>query len=175
MLGERVEDPDGLEGVPGTVQGLGLLPVTTTFAGAKRTVRVRARVAAARGVLAAAAGRDVAAYEIHAGRTRSTGDAAFEVTARGAERQSEADGAVSADGAVTGTYLHGLFADDALRGAVLRAVAERSGRAPDPRWGQPRDATARYDRLADIVADAVDVAAIAKLVGLRTWGALRRP
>jgi adenosylcobyric acid synthase len=168
MLGERVEDPDGLEGVPGTVQGLGLLPVTTTFAGAKRTVRVRARVAAARGVLAAAAGRDVAAYEIHVGRTRSTGDAAFEVTMRGAERQSEADGAVSADGAVTGTYLHGLFAEDALRGAVLRAVAERSGRAPDSRWGQPRGATARYDRLADIVADAVDVAAIAKLVGLRT-------
>jgi adenosylcobyric acid synthase len=170
MLGERVDDPDGLEGVPGTVEGLGLLPVTTTFAGAKRTVRVRARVAAARGVLAAAAGREVAAYEIHVGRTRSAGDAAFAVTVRGGERLNEADGAVSADGAVTGTYLHGLFADDALRGAVLRAVAERAGRAPDPRWGQARGASARYDRLADIVADAVDVAAVATLVGL-SWPA----
>jgi adenosylcobyric acid synthase len=168
MLGERVDDPEGLEGIAGSVTGLGLLPVTTTFVGAKRTVRARARVVAARGVLAAAVGRDVAAYEIHVGRTRSAGDAAFAITARGGARCDEADGAVSADGGVTGTYLHGLFADDALRGAVLRTVAEYAGRAPDPRWGRPRDARARYDRLADIVADAVDVGAIAKLVGL-SW------
>jgi len=168
MLGERVDDPEGLEGVAGSVAGLGLLPVTTTFAGAKRTVRVRARVAATRGMLAAAAGREIAAYEIHVGRTRSAADPAFAIIARGPERPEEADGAVSADGAVTGTYLHGLFADDTLRGTVLRAVAARAGRAPDPRWGSPRGASLRYDRLADIVADAVDVPAVAKLVGL-SW------
>ncbi len=168
MLGERVDDPDGLEGVAASVEGLGLLPVTTTFAGVKRTARVRGQVVASRGVLAGAAGRDVAGYEIHVGRTRSAADAAFTITARGADRLHDGDGAVSADGTVTGTYLHGIFADDALRGAVLRAVAERAGRVPDPRWGGARQASARYDRLADLVGDAVDMPAIAKLVGL-SW------
>jgi adenosylcobyric acid synthase len=151
MLGARVDDPDGLDGVAGGADGLALLPVTTTFAGAKRTVRVRARVDAARGPFAAAAGCEIGAYEIHVGRTSSAGDPAF---------------TVSADGAVTGTYLHGLFADDALRGALLRGLAERTGRTPDPRWGRARRAGERYDRLADHVAAAVDVAAVAKLVGL---------
>jgi adenosylcobyric acid synthase len=161
MLGTRVADPDGLEGVAAAVDGLGLLPLATTFAGAKRTVRVRARVAASRGLLAGALGCEVGGYEIHVGRTERASDPAFIVSPRG-----EADGAVSADGRVTGTYLHGLFANDALRGAVLRALARRGGRAPDPRWGQPRPAAARYDRLADVVADTVDMPAVAKLVGL---------
>ena len=166
MLGERVDDPEGLDGAAGSAEGLGLLPVTTTFAGAKRTARARARVVATRGLLAGATGREIAAYEIHVGTTHTTSDAAFAITARGAETLDEPDGAVSADGTVTGTYLHGLFADDGLRGTVLRALAARTGKAPDPRWGGPRSAAARYDRLADLVGDAVDVAAIAKLVGL---------
>jgi adenosylcobyric acid synthase len=168
MLGERVDDPDGVEGLAAGAEGLGLLPVTTTFAGAKRIARVRGRVTASRGVLAAAAGRDVAGYEIHVGRTRSTADPAFTITTRGADGVIDPDGAVSADGAVTGTYLHGIFADDALRGAVLHALAVRAGRVPDPRWGEGRAVSARYDRLADLVGDAVDMPAIAKLVGL-SW------
>jgi adenosylcobyric acid synthase len=168
MLGERVEDPEGIEGVVGAVSGLGLLPVVTTFAGAKRTARVRARVAARGGILAGAAGHELGGYEIHVGRTASGADAAFAIIARGGGVTDEADGAVSADGAVAGTYLHGLFADDVLRGTVLRAVAERAGRAPDPRWGSTRRAGARYDQLADIVGNAVDMPAIAKLVGL-SW------
>src|SRR4030095_11428748 len=141
--------------------GLGLLPVTTTFAGVKRTVRVRARVLATAGLLGAAAGCEVAAYEIHVGRTESAGDPAFAIIAGGLVGADERDGAVSADGVVMVTYLHGLFANDALRGAVLHEVATRAGRTPDPRWGSPRPAIARYDRLADVVAAAGDVAALA--------------
>jgi adenosylcobyric acid synthase len=168
MLGQRVADPDGLEGVAATVNGLGLLPVTTTFAGAKRTVRVRARVVTTSGLLGAAAGCDVAAYEIHVGQTESAGDPAFAITAGGLVGVDERDGAVSADGMVMGTYLHGLFANDELRGAMLSEVATRAGRTPDPRWGSARPAIARYDRLADVVADAVDVPAVAKLLGV-SW------
>ena len=166
MLGERVADPDGLEGEPAMIDGLALVPVTTVFAGAKRTVRVRGRVVAPRGLLAPAAGREISGYEIHVGRTEPAGDPAFAITARGGAPVDARDGAVSADGVVTGTYLHGLFTNDDLRGAILREVAVRAGRTPDPRWGSARPAMARYDRLADIVADAVDVPAVAKLVGL---------
>ena len=65
---------------------------------------------------------------------------------------------------MVGTYLHGLFTNDALRRAFLRALADRKGIAADPRWGAP--AGDRYERLADAVARAVDIAAVAKLAGL---------
>jgi adenosylcobyric acid synthase len=167
MLGERVDDPDGMEGVAGGADGLALLPVTTTFAGTKRTVRVRARAVAMYGLLAELAGHEIGAYEIHVGRTQGLRDAVFEIIGRGGAPVDDVDGAVSADGGVMGTYLHGLFADDRLRAAVLRATAARAGRAPDPRWGSPRRARERYDRLADIVEAAVDMPAVAKLVALR--------
>jgi adenosylcobyric acid synthase len=167
MLGRRVDDPQGVEGAPGSLPGLGLLSVVTTFSGAKRTVRARARVRSARGVLRGAAGLELAGYEIHVGTTAADGDSPFTIIARAGEPADEPDGAISADGVVVGTYLHGLFANDALRGHVLRTLASRSGRSPHPRWGAPRSTQARYDRLADIVAGAVDMPAIAKLVGLR--------
>jgi adenosylcobyric acid synthase len=166
MLGRRVDDPHGVEGAAGSSAGLALLPVSTTLARAKRTARVRARVRATRGVLADAAGLDVSGYEIHVGDTEHAGDAAFTILSRSGAAAAETDGAVSADGAVTGTYVHGLFANDELRGHVLRALARRAGRAPNPQWGRARPALARYDQLADSVADSVDMPAIAKLVGL---------
>ena len=69
-------------------------------------------------------------------------------------------------GTASGVYLHGIFADDAIRRALLDAVARRKGVASDPRWGAPQPATVRYDRLADSVTAALDIGAVAKLVGL---------
>jgi len=74
------------------------------------------------------------------------------------------DGVVNAAGTVVGTYLHGLFANDGLRAALLGFLAERKGTAVDPRWGARRPDP--YGRLADAVARAVDLPAVAKLVGL---------
>lgn len=166
MLGETVLDPEGVESAVPSTPGLGLLPVVTTFSPLKTTVRVRARVARAPGPFAAAAGREVTAYEIHAGRTRAAPGAArlFAVVERGGAAADDADGVASASGTVAGTYLHGLFADHALRGALLRHVAARAGKPADPRWGAPRPDP--YARLAQVVGAALDVAAVAKLAGL---------
>jgi adenosylcobyric acid synthase len=166
MLGEAVHDPEGVESGAASAAGLGLLPVVTTFSPAKTTVRVRARVAAGAGPFAGAAGGEVRAYEIHAGRTRVAPGARwlFDVVERAGAPAGDTDGVLSASGAVAGSYLHGLFANDALRGALLRHLAARAGRAPDPRWGAPR--ADRYDRLADAVGGALDLAAVAKLAGL---------
>ena len=165
MLGEAVRDPERVESDVAAAPGLGLLPVVTTFARDKTTVRVRARVTAAAGVLAAARGAAVRAYEIHAGLTRGHGAGApFEIVERGGAATAAAEGATSAAGNVAGTYLHGLFANDAVRGALLRELARRRGRAPDPRWGAPRPDG--YERLADAVERAVDLPRVAKLAGL---------
>lgn len=59
----------------------------------------------------------------------------------------------------------GLFANDGLRRAALESLAARSGK-PRGRWGVSPGARARYDRLADIVGEAIDLAGVAKLVGL---------
>jgi adenosylcobyric acid synthase len=105
MLGRTISDPDGIEGPPGTVKGLGLLDVETVLTGEKR--------------LEAAQGTSfdtisLSGYEMHVGRTFGPDCARpFSTLASGA------DGARSADGRVWGTYLHGLFADDRQRSSWL--------------------------------------------------------
>jgi adenosylcobyric acid synthase len=159
MLGERLADPHGVE-TGGDVPGLALLPVTTTFVSPKTTVRVRASVAA-RGVLAAAAGAEVRGYEIHAGLSVArSGDAALTIVERGGTPVVARDGAVA--GSVIGTYVHGLLTCAPLRRALLVEAARRRGVAADARWGSSPRAD-RYDRLADLVAPALDLEAIAAL------------
>jgi adenosylcobyric acid synthase len=164
MLGEAVHDPDHVESGARSTGGLGLLPVVTTFEPGKTTIRVRAQVAETSGPFAGAAGSEVVAYEIHAGRTSASPPTPFTIVERGHRAVHDADGAVSAAGNVVGTYLHGLFANDSLRRAFLASLAARKGIAVDPRWGTP--AGDRYERLADAVSRAVDLGALAKLVGL---------
>ncbi|WP_099864801.1 cobyric acid synthase [Pararhizobium haloflavum] len=106
MLGRLVADPCGVDGARSEVKGLGLLDIETTMA-AEKTVRQVNGQAVAFGVA-------VEGYEIHMGRTGGA-DCARPLTMLA----GTADGAMSADGKVCGTYLHGLFANDAFRRAYL--------------------------------------------------------
>jgi adenosylcobyric acid synthase len=171
ILGEVVSDPHGVEG-GGELSGLGLLPVRTALAREKvtRAVRVRLRQRAFFGIgiaasrCAADAGRatlEGSGYEIHMGRTTRTGDAcAFaDLACEGSE--TSIDGAVSPDGAIAGTYVHGLFADDALRSAFVRSARARAKLAGPTRlvpYGAEREA--RFDRLAAHVRSSLDVEAL---------------
>jgi adenosylcobyric acid synthase len=167
MLGLTLHDPDSVESSAITTAGLGLLPVITRLERDKTTVRVRGRVAAAVGPFGLAAGLDIDAYEIHVGRTDvRTARRPFQVLARRNREVDEREGALNDAGNVVGTYLHGLFANDGLRRALLRGVAARVGAPADPWWGAVLSAAARYDRLADVVGAACDPGAIGKLVGL---------
>jgi adenosylcobyric acid synthase len=162
MLGACVRDPEHVESREDGVPGLGLLPAVTTFVARKTTVQVRARVSAGAGFLSGAAGVTLAAYEIHAGRTdRGGAPAAFDCVERGGIISEDGDGAVSPRGNVVGTYLHGLFASDGLRRAMLHALARRRGRDGDAAWGTAEPDP--YDRLAALVAPALDLRAIGAL------------
>ena len=159
MLGERLADPHGVE-TGGQAPGLGLLPVSTTFASPKTSLRVRARVTGD-GPLAAAAGADVHGYEIHAGVSIMRGGTpALTIVERGGAPADAADGVVA--GTVVGTYVHGLLTCAPLRRALLVAAARRRGVDADPRWGTNFGGD-RYDRLADLVGGALDLDAIATL------------
>ena len=164
MLGEAVHDPERVESDAVTTEALGLLPTVTTFVPNKTTVRVRARVGEAAGPFSRAVGAELVAYEIHAGRTSPRSAPPFSIVERGGIPVHDADGAVNDAGTVLGTYLHGLFANDSLRKELLEFLAERKGIVADPRWGTPTPD--RYEHLADAVARALDMRAIAKLAGL---------
>jgi adenosylcobyric acid synthase len=175
MLGSVIRDPEHVESRVDTTPGLSLLPVVTTFAATKTTVRVDAEVTVTAGPFAGVAGSEVAAYEIHAGRTHGDGvPRPFVVVGRRGAAVREFDGATNEAGTVVGTYLHGLFTNDGLRRAFLVHLVTRKGTRPDDRWGAGEAAIDRYDRLADIVDDAVDLRAISKLVGLESRDAERR-
>ena len=118
MLGRLIRDPEGIEGAPGETKGLGLLDIETVMMAEKRLARVRATHSAT--------GQKVEGYEIHIGR--STG---ADCGRPFAHVDGRADGAVSADGRIMGSYLHGLFATDSFRAAFLEmlgaaAAAQRS-------------------------------------------------
>jgi adenosylcobyric acid synthase len=167
MLGLALDDPDSVESSAVTTAGLGLLPVVTRLERDKTTVHVRGRVASDAGPFGLGAGSEIAAYEIHAGRTDvRTARRPFQILTRRARAVDEPEGALNDAGNVVGTYLHGLFANDGLRAALLRGAAARAGISADPRWGATSSAAARYDRLADAVGAACDLEAIGKLVGL---------
>ncbi|MBS7537475.1 cobyric acid synthase [Ancylobacter lacus] len=106
MLGRAIADPNGVEGPPGRVEGLGLLDIETVLSGEKRLVPIRGTTAD---------GVAFSAYEMHMGRTEGPARARPFATIEG----EGPEGAVSPDGRVMGTYAHGLFGDDAQRAAWL--------------------------------------------------------
>ena len=162
MLGERLLDPDGVEAVAGSdTPGLGLLPIATTFVADKTTRRAAGHIAAARGQWASLRGHTVEGYEIHMGRTTATGSALDPLlTLDGHE-----DGAVSLDGRVAGTYLHGFFANDAARRTLLRALGWRDpGGEAGATAAQRREA--EFDRLADVVRAHLDMPQLRSMLGL---------
>jgi adenosylcobyric acid synthase len=160
MLGVTLRDPDAVEGPARIVRGLGLLPVSTTFRATKRTVLVRGKLANG-GVLVPASGLALSGYELHLGDTRAHGAASFATLIRPGDVRV-ADGAVSADGRVIGTYLHGLFDNEPFRTALLLTLARRRGIRP------PTGAIAvdRYAHLASWFRSAIDVPQLLTTVGV---------
>ncbi len=112
MLGRTIADPDGIEGQPETVEGLGLLDVDTRLTGDKSLERVAGM----------AWGRSFTGYEMHVGLTQGTDcERHFAQLSDG-----RTDGALSADGRVLGTYVHGLFASTDARAGLLDSLGVHS-------------------------------------------------
>jgi adenosylcobyric acid synthase len=141
MLGNELRDPAGLDGGG---EGLGLLPLVTTFAAEKLVRQTRARFAAdLPGPWQALAGRELDGYEIRHGQTSVCGPA----------EEAIEGGSGWAYGRVLGIAVHGLFEQPELVAALL-------GTAP------PRPLEAALDELADAVVPALDLELVERLAGV---------
>ena len=109
MLGQVISDPDGIEGTAGDSAGLGLLDVVTQMTGDKRLTSVHA--------MHVDTELPFEGYEIHIGRTEGPDNARPFAHVGG-----QPEGAQSSDGRVMGSYLHGMFSNDAWRGAFLNSL-----------------------------------------------------
>jgi adenosylcobyric acid synthase len=171
MLGRCISDPDGIEGSPRTVPGLGLLDVETVMTGDKTLRDVSGTLVgvashgeaphgeASRGV---AYGADVpfAGYEMHVGSTTGAG-VSRPFLRFSDEGAISADGAVSPDGRIAGCYVHGLFGVTAARAALLSAI----GAAPSQDDHAARVDTA-LDEIAGELERCLDIESLAAIAGI---------
>ncbi|MDP2580611.1 cobyric acid synthase [Shimia thalassica] len=140
MLGSVVRDPDGIEGPAGDTAGLGLLDLETVMSSDKRLTETNA--------VHAASGQGFHGYEIHIGRTEGRDrDRPFAMV------DGRPEGAVSSDGRISGSYLHGMFRDDGFRRAWLEGLGAQ---ASDVGYDATVEAT--LDALADHMEAHLDVA-----------------
>ncbi|BAP79050.1 cobyric acid synthase [Pseudomonas sp. MT-1] len=152
MLGECIVDPLGLEGPAGQSDGLGLLRFSTTLAAHKQLRNVHGRLGIDN--------VEISGYEIHAGI--SDGPALERAAVR--LDDGRLDGAISEDGQVLGTYLHGLFESPAACEALLRWAGLERPQRVDYQALRERD----IERLADLVEKHLDVGRLLALCGLPT-------
>lgn len=142
MLGTSIADPHGLEGPAQTVAGLGLLQVETVMQQAKTVRNTQAQ--------SVAFSTPLQGYEIHLGETQGSDcDRAFAVV------DGRAEGATSANGTVTGTYLHGVFSSGPFR----RAWLGQFGATSDGKDQRERVLQA-LDELADALEAKLDIDAM---------------
>jgi len=167
MLGERIEDPEGVESEQRATDGLGLLPLTTHFERAKRTTQVRATVDSVSFVGVRSGAGEVNGYEIHMGRTIAVKGAAspFRIISRNGKPCDAPDGALSSNHATVGTMLHGIFENDGVRAALLSSLWNRKG-LPEPEGPLVASRDAQYGRLAAVVRTSLDIAAVKRISGI---------
>ena len=153
MLGRDIADPFKLESERGVIYGLGLMEMTTTLAEGKTLKRHTAIHLPSR--------LKVHGYEIHHGQTTSSHGRVLQM-ADGSEA-----GAASVDGLIWGSYLHGIFDDDDFRRYFIDILRKSRNLKPLGRVVARYDLEPAFDRLADIVREAMDINKLYRLLGLK--------
>ena len=184
ILGESIADPDGVEGDPCEVRGLGLLPVHTVFSKEKYRAQTKGRF-----IAGPMTGAKVSGYEIHMGRTEVSGQPVVEVERGTATTENDvitaqndasaiekdmstAETPILSDkydgchaGNITGTYLHGLFDDETAVDTLAEYLCKRKGieiRSRDAKSAKSDP----YELLADAIEKSLDMIAIKGIMGL---------
>jgi adenosylcobyric acid synthase len=161
----------------GRTEGLGFLDVTTRLEAGKSTFNVEAEALA--GLFGSAlqeaggplcGGLLIKGFEIHAGSSTAPERPLFRIRKRNGRDVDILDGAISADSAVIGTYLHGLFHNDGLRSALVHELCQRAGAEPATDGAMNYEAAleGRIDALAATVRGALDMEMLLEILGI-SW------
>ncbi len=150
LLGQQIHDPQGLEGEPGSSDGLGLFDLQTTLTAKKQLRNVSGHLAFD--------DASISGYEIHAGMTTGS---ALQQPAMHLEKHG-ADGAMSADQLIMGTYLHGLFED----ATGCQALLGWAGLTDAQNYDYHALRQSSIERLADVVTDNLDTGKLLELLNL---------
>lgn len=167
MLGEWLHDPQGIESAAGSSAGLGLLPMQTTLA-AHKQLRNVAGLSLASDALGA--GLAVTGYEIHAGVShgRALERPLFRVRPAASGHATPAttefaEGSVSEDNSVLGSYIHGLFDQPQLCQQILTWAGLQESAAD---FDYPAFRNAQLERLADAVEVEIPLSRLQQLLSL---------
>jgi adenosylcobyric acid synthase len=157
LLGRRISDASACDGRGGVGYGLGLLEVETMFSGEKRTARVKGYTLEH--------GEELEGYEIHMGHSTLLAGRPFAMLQEGSGRRYT-EGAVSDDGQVFGTYLHGLFDGVSFRRGFFNRLRQKNGlpklNTAAESAGERREAS--YRLLAQAVREHLDTGLLARLL-----------
>jgi len=166
MLGRKVFDPDGVESsVVMEAEGLGILDVETVLLPEKETHQAEARLLPAAMLIAPNAGETVSGYEIHMGSTTlgPTAKPFAQLLRRSGSEVTVLDGAVSADARAFGTYLHGIFDNQAFRMAFLNQIRLVKGL---PVQSANCSAADPFDLLAEHLEKHIDLEQLFRICGI---------
>ncbi|MGN0163288.1 MAG: cobyric acid synthase [Candidatus Ornithomonoglobus sp.] len=161
MLGKTISDPENTEG-GGDMRGMGLLDAETVFRSGKTTTRVSGKITGAKGLFKALNGIRIDGYEIHMGDTAVKGAPLAEI--KDNNGNTKPDGLCS--GNVYGTYVHGIFDNEAVVKMIIGALMEHKGldsselAAFDIKEYKER----QYDILADAVRNSLDMRAVYDII-----------
>jgi adenosylcobyric acid synthase len=159
MLGRDLLDPDGSEADIGSQKGLGLLPCTTTFGLKKSTHLVEAEIKISQGIWESLKGQSIKGYEIHMGTSHVFDEAdLLEIKCQSSQEVCIQDGACDSTGRIFGTYLHGIFDNTNIMLALINNLRTEKGLFPIDQLSLPAyKRQNRYDQLAEIVRNSVDM------------------
>ncbi len=165
MLGEKIVDPDSVEGNRPEIEGFGFFPIVTHFSRGKMTTQVRG--------VHLESGEAVEGYEIHMGFTQcSRGDACvaptpvFQINERGSKQVSLMDGAITEDQRIWGSYIHGLFDATGFRRYFLNQIRREKGWEPLTPAAGIEDYSAQFDRAADMIRRHVKTEKLYEWIGM---------
>jgi adenosylcobyric acid synthase len=167
MLGRRVLDPGGIESSIKEATGLDLLPVETEILREKETHQALAYLEEAGLEIAPECNGVMTGYEIHMGNTTHFGTprSFARIFRRGETSVTIEDGAVSNDGRVFGTYLHGLFENPRFKEAYLNSIRLEKG-MPLRRASHKMPENDPFDQLAEHLERHLDIPKLLDICGL---------
>lgn len=160
ILGKSIEDPDGVEGDTGAIEGLDMLPVKTVLTTRKELAQVKGKVV--QDLPFMHKGTEYTGYEIHMGKTVPIDDTVINqpltITSKNETPCKYKTGMVSHDGLVFGSYVHGIFDEITMRNQLLSWLCQRKGL--DNQFIQQLktyDPDSAYESLANLVENHLDL------------------